>query len=114
MGEAYSTQSGFTEDTRYKNARQTLKNSDKETQKMVEEFIDEQNRLKHEKEQLQREIQDLRCKLNKMNHHAKPQQEKYVHALSSFSGNTKKNEKKNCISYVHAIFLINCGETNGL
>jgi hypothetical protein len=43
--------------------------SDKETQKMMEEFLQEQNRLIYEKEGLQREIQDLRCKLNMAPHH---------------------------------------------
>ena len=86
MGESFSMPSGFTEDTRYNNARQTFKHSDKETQKMVEEFLHEQKRLKHEKEQLQRQIQDLRCKLNMVPHHnAKPQQEKIDH------GNTTVN-----------------------
>ena len=86
MGESYSTQSEFTEDTRISKARHTLKHSDKETQKLVEEFINEQNRLKYEKEKLQREIQDLKCKLNRApHHHAKPQQEKDVH------GNTTDN-----------------------
>ena len=86
MGESFSMPSGYTDDTRYDNARQTFKHSDKETQKMVEEFLHEQKRLKHEKEQLQREIQDLRCKLNMVPHHnAKPQQEKIVH------GNTTDN-----------------------
>ena len=86
MGESFSTSSGFTEDPRYNNARQTFKHSDKETQKMVEEFVHEQKRLKHEKEQLQKEIQGLRCKLNMVPHHnAKPQQEKIVH------GNTTDN-----------------------
>ena len=86
MGESFSTSSGFTQDTRYNKARQTFKHSDKETQKMVEKFVQEQNRLIYEKEGLQREIQDLRCKLNMMPHHnAKPQQEKIVH------GNTTDN-----------------------
>ena len=86
MGESFSMPSGYTEDTRYNNARQTFKRSDKETQKMVEEFLHEQKRLKHEKEQLQRQIQDLRCKLNMApHHHAKPQQERYIH------GNTTDN-----------------------
>jgi hypothetical protein len=86
MGESFSTSSGFTQDTRYNKARQTFKHSDKETQKMVEKFVQEQNRLIYEKEGLQREIQDLRCKLNMASHHhAKPQQERYVH------GNTTDN-----------------------
>ena len=86
MGESFSMPSGFTKDTRYNKARQTFKHSDKETQKMVEKFVQEQNRLIYEKEGLQREIQDLRCKLNMApHHHAKPQQERYVH------GNTTDN-----------------------
>ena len=94
MGESFSMPSGFTEDTRYNNARQTFKHSDKETQKMVEEFLHEQKRLQQDKGQLQREIQDLRCKLNMVPHHnAKPQQEKIVH------GNTTDNRKLlgNCL-----------------
>jgi hypothetical protein len=86
MGESFSMPSGFTEDTRYNNARQTFKHSDKETQKMVEEFLHEQKRLKHKKEQLQREIQDLRCKLKMVPHHnAKPQQEKIVHGNTTYN-----------------------------
>jgi hypothetical protein len=36
---------------------------------MVEKFVQEQNRLIYEKEGLQREIQDIRCKLNMAPHH---------------------------------------------
>ena len=49
MGESFSTPNGYTEDTRYKRARQTFKRSDKDTQILVEEFLQEQDRLKHEK-----------------------------------------------------------------
>jgi hypothetical protein len=63
-----------------------LKNSNKETQKMVEKFLQEQNRPIHEKALLQGEIHDLRYEFNRTpHHHAKPQQERYVH------GNTTDN-----------------------
>jgi len=55
---------------------------------MVEEFLQEQNSLIHEKALLQGEIHDLRYEFNRTpHHHAKPQQERYVH------GNTFNNRK---------------------
>jgi hypothetical protein len=53
---------------------------------MVEEFLQGQNRLIHEKALLQGEIHDLRYEFYRTpHHHAKPQQERYVH------GNTTDN-----------------------
>ena len=54
MGESFSTLSRFTEDTRYDNARQTFKHTDKETQKLVEEFLQEQEKLQRDNERLTR------------------------------------------------------------
>jgi hypothetical protein len=89
MGESHSTySSSWTQDPKYDNARQTLKKSDKETQKMADDFLKEQNRLRNENSQMQREIQRLRDEIkNTPHHHAKPQQERYVH------GNTTDNRK---------------------
>ena len=53
---------------------------------MVEKFLQEQHSLIHEKALLQGEIHDLRYEFNRTpHHHAKPQQERYVH------GNTTDN-----------------------
>ena len=80
MGESFSMPSGFNEDIRYNYARQTLTKSDKETQKVVDDFLKEQNRLRTENSQMQREIQRLRYEIKNTPHqHAKPQQERYVH-----------------------------------
>ena len=59
MGESFSTLSRYTEDTRYDNARQTFKHTDKETQKLVEEFLQEQEKLQRDNERLTKENKKL-------------------------------------------------------
>ena len=66
MGDSLSIPGGWPQDSRYDKARQTFKCSDKDTQKMVEEFIQEQDRLKHEKEQLQNQIKYLENEQEKL------------------------------------------------